>query len=57
MEKKDPKIGERVRNFSRHFLKFPWQSTKNQVDCGMYYLRHMETFKGDLPNWNAKLTI
>lgn len=38
------------------FVKMPWQTTDNSTDCGIFLMRHMETFKGDVKNWNTDLT-
>ena len=38
------------------FVRMPWQTTDNYTDCGIFLMRHMETFKGDIKNWNTDLT-
>ncbi|KAK9750032.1 hypothetical protein RND81_02G168200 [Saponaria officinalis] len=35
-------------------IKMSWRSTTNVDDCGVYVMRHMETFKGD-PKWGCGL--
>ncbi|KAH6834412.1 hypothetical protein C2S53_004542 [Perilla frutescens var. hirtella] len=38
-------------------LKMPWRNDTNKVDCGIYTMRHMETYKGgSLRHWNFGLT-
>ncbi|XP_019192143.1 PREDICTED: uncharacterized protein LOC109186562 [Ipomoea nil] len=33
------------------YLKLDWANTENVTDCGIYVLRHMETFRGTLQDW------
>ena len=33
----------------------PWQTMFNSHDCGIFLMRHMETFKGDAKNWETNL--
>ncbi|XP_019161846.1 PREDICTED: uncharacterized protein LOC109158392 [Ipomoea nil] len=33
-------------------LPMTWKETENSIDCGIYVMRHMETYKGTLKNWN-----
>ncbi|KAH6815107.1 hypothetical protein C2S51_019927 [Perilla frutescens var. frutescens] len=38
-------------------LKMPWRNDTNKVDCSIYVMRHMETYKGgSLRHWNSGLT-
>ena len=30
-------------------LKLPWATKDNKVDCGVFVMRHMETYFGDHP--------
>lgn len=32
-----------------------WQTTNNSEDCGIFLMRHMETYKGDKKNWETRL--
>lgn len=32
-----------------------WKNRENKVDCGVYAMRHMETYKGN-PNWDCGFT-
>ncbi|CAM8908878.1 unnamed protein product [Rhodiola kirilowii] len=35
-------------------MDFSWQTENNGVDCGVFAMRHMETFKwGGNTNWNT----
>ncbi|KAL1806202.1 hypothetical protein ACET3Z_029270 [Daucus carota] len=52
----NPNLGSRVRKMKPRFVKMPWQTTDNSTDCGIFLMRHMETFKGDVKNWNTDLT-
>jgi Ulp1 family protease len=35
-------------------VKMPWRNIRNVHDCGIYMMRHMETFMGDR-KWNCGL--
>ncbi|WOG86496.1 hypothetical protein DCAR_0205707 [Daucus carota subsp. sativus] len=48
----NPGLAARVRRLKPCYLSMPWQTTKNSTDCGIFLMRHMETFKGDHKNWN-----
>lgn len=32
-----------------------WQALQNNTDCGVFLIRHMETYKGDRKNWETQL--
>lgn len=35
-------------------LKMPWRNTSNKVDCGVYAMRHMETYMGQrIKDWDT----
>ena len=51
----NPGLAARVRRLKPCYLSMPWQTTKNSIDCGIFLMRHMETFKGDHKNWNNEL--
>ena len=37
-------------------MKMPWRDTKNKYDCGIYVMRHMETYRGGgLKTWRSGL--
>lgn len=29
----------------------PWKTLTNYKDCGIFLMRHMETYKGDVKHW------
>ena len=31
-----------------------WQTKENATDCGIFLMRHMETYKGDRKSWDTK---
>ena len=38
-------------------MNMPWQNDTNKVDCGIYVMRHLETYMGGpVRNWNSGLT-
>nr|GMD17923.1 ulp1 protease family, C-terminal catalytic domain-containing protein [Ipomoea batatas] len=37
-------------------MKMAWRDNRNKIDCGVFLMRHMETFRGQLPElWNCGL--
>ncbi|KAL8256283.1 hypothetical protein R6Q59_031350 [Mikania micrantha] len=39
-------------------LSMPWRTLNNSVDCGVFAMRHMETFKGtSVKEWKCGLTV
>ncbi|KAJ0693298.1 putative papain-like cysteine peptidase superfamily [Helianthus annuus] len=52
-----PAIAKKLRSTSPVSLKFPWQTLYNETDCGIFIMRHMETFKGtSVREWNCGLS-
>lgn len=39
--------------FKHELVKMYWKNPSNVTDCGIYCMRHMETFKGIGPNWDS----
>nr|XP_017257469.1 PREDICTED: uncharacterized protein LOC108226985 [Daucus carota subsp. sativus] len=33
----------------------PWQTIQNDTDCGLFLMRHMETYMGDAKTWTSDL--
>ena len=48
-------MSKRVRKLKPTFLSMPWQTMYNSTDCGIFFMRYMETLKGDTKNWNTEL--
>ncbi|XP_063940339.1 uncharacterized protein LOC135149228 isoform X2 [Daucus carota subsp. sativus] len=48
-------LSRRIRRFKRTYLSMPWQTSCNSTDCGIFVMRHMETFKGDPKKWDSGL--
>lgn len=44
-------VTKRIRRLKPDYLKMSWQTVYNSTDCGIFLMRHMETFKGDVKNW------
>lgn len=38
-------------------IKMAWQTENNSKDCGIFLMRHMETYKGHAMNWNTGFKI
>lgn len=38
-------------------LAFPWRTLHNTIDCGVFLMRHMETYKGtSVKDWKCELS-
>ncbi|KAK1378210.1 hypothetical protein POM88_024954 [Heracleum sosnowskyi] len=46
-------LSKTVRKLKPTFLRMPWQTQGNSLDCGIFLMRHMETYKGDVRNWET----
>nr|XP_017240908.1 PREDICTED: uncharacterized protein LOC108213610 isoform X2 [Daucus carota subsp. sativus] len=44
-------VTKRIRKLKPDYLKMSWQTVYNSIECGIFLMRHMETFKGDVKNW------
>ena len=43
-----------VRNYKPYLMELKWATDQNFVDCGVFCMRHMETFMGSNgPDWNS----
>ncbi|WOG95850.1 hypothetical protein DCAR_0415179 [Daucus carota subsp. sativus] len=47
--------GDEIKNMLPNVVKFGWQTTDNWMDCGVYVMRHLETYMGSLYTWKAGL--
>ncbi|KAM0050759.1 putative Ulp1 protease family catalytic domain, papain-like cysteine peptidase superfamily [Helianthus debilis subsp. tardiflorus] len=41
-----PGVAKKLRTTEPVRLKFPWQTRYNGIDCGIFLMRHMETYNG-----------
>uniref|UniRef100_A0A803LBU8 Ubiquitin-like protease family profile domain-containing protein n=1 Tax=Chenopodium quinoa TaxID=63459 RepID=A0A803LBU8_CHEQI len=48
------KLWEKVLNYEIKLVDMPWRTLDNNVDCGIYTMRHMETYFGKR-KWNCGL--
>uniref|UniRef100_A0A803N3I1 Ubiquitin-like protease family profile domain-containing protein n=1 Tax=Chenopodium quinoa TaxID=63459 RepID=A0A803N3I1_CHEQI len=48
------KLWEKVLNYEIKLVDMPWRTLDNNVDCGIYAMRHMETYFGKR-KWNCGL--
>nr|GLL44688.1 uncharacterized protein LOC109175178 [Ipomoea trifida] len=47
---------EKIAKLKLKRMKMSWRDNKNKVDCGVFLMRHMETFRGQLPElWDCGL--
>ncbi|WOG95277.1 hypothetical protein DCAR_0414589 [Daucus carota subsp. sativus] len=44
-----------VKNLKPSYLVMPWQTIQNDTDCGLFLMRHMETYMGDAKTWTSDL--
>ncbi|KAH6827467.1 hypothetical protein C2S53_002504 [Perilla frutescens var. hirtella] len=52
--KRSVDMAKKMRPIER--MKMPWRNETNKFDCGIYVMRHMETYKGGgLKNWDPEL--
>nr|GMD78402.1 uncharacterized protein LOC109158392 [Ipomoea batatas] len=53
----------KVDELTEEVVDMSWKESENYIDCGLFVMRHMETYKGTLKKWNpgfkkkAKLNI
>ncbi|WOH15124.1 hypothetical protein DCAR_0934661 [Daucus carota subsp. sativus] len=48
-------ISRRLRRLTPTFTKMTWQTTRNSIDCGIFLMRHMESYMGDARTWTTDL--
>ncbi|XP_017226284.2 uncharacterized protein LOC108202422 [Daucus carota subsp. sativus] len=48
-------IARRLRRLTPTFTKMTWQTTRNSIDCGIFLMRHMESYMGDARTWSTDL--
>ncbi|WOG91045.1 hypothetical protein DCAR_0311978 [Daucus carota subsp. sativus] len=46
-------LTKKLHNMKPTLMKMPWQTKENHRDCGIFLMRHMETYKGDPKNWET----
>lgn len=49
-----PKESEII-NLQPRIVRMGWQTLTNGVDCGVFAMRHMETYMGNLFTWKVRL--
>lgn len=54
-EKKLELIANELKNVEVYYMLMSWQTLNNYKDCGIFLMRHMETYKGDPKNWITDL--
>lgn len=54
-EKKLELIANELKNVEVYYMLMSWQTLSNYKDCGIFFMRHMETYKGDPKNWITDL--
>nr|GMD40891.1 uncharacterized protein LOC109153584 [Ipomoea batatas] len=48
-------LAERVSKMQVELVKMSWRTADNKIDCGLYCMRHMETYMGN-PQWKCGFT-
>nr|GLL21798.1 uncharacterized protein LOC109172465 [Ipomoea trifida] len=51
-KKEHTNLEEKVKKLTVELIKMNWRSADNKTDCGLYYMRHMETYMGN-PQWKC----
>ncbi|XP_047320866.1 uncharacterized protein LOC124924928 [Impatiens glandulifera] len=46
-----------VKKFKIKIVKMPWQDASNNTCCGVYCMRHLETYTGDATKWECDITL
>ncbi|KAK1395321.1 hypothetical protein POM88_014377 [Heracleum sosnowskyi] len=55
MESKLELMANSLKNVKCNYMVMPWQTLNNYKDCGIFLMRHMETYKGDQNAWITDL--
>ncbi|KAK1353755.1 hypothetical protein POM88_052120 [Heracleum sosnowskyi] len=55
MESKLELMANSLKNVKPNYMVMPWQTLNNYKDCGIFLMRHMETYKGDQNAWITNL--
>ena len=48
-----PALAKTIRKLSPVYISMEWQTKKNSTNCGIFLMRHMETYKGDRRTWET----
>ncbi|XP_074302422.1 uncharacterized protein LOC141633980 [Silene latifolia] len=51
-ETKDARAAD-TNDFGMHVINMPWKNSQKNDDCGVYVMRHMETYFGYTENWES----
>uniref|UniRef100_A0A166CXG8 Ubiquitin-like protease family profile domain-containing protein n=1 Tax=Daucus carota subsp. sativus TaxID=79200 RepID=A0A166CXG8_DAUCS len=54
-ENKFELLAQSLKNVKPMYMIMPWQTLGNYKDCGIFLIRHMETYKGEPKNWITDL--
>lgn len=46
---------EQVKKYKTRVVKIKWRNTTNKMDCGIYCIRHMESYACTLKDWDCGL--
>lgn len=50
-------LGSSLKKVKPSYMVMPWQTLSNYTDCGIFLMRHLETYKGDPNNWQTDLKV
>ena len=53
----DSTIAVKVKTFKRGSIRTSWQDPSNFTCCGVYCMRHLETYTGPNKNWQCGITL
>ncbi|KAL8214157.1 hypothetical protein R6Q57_003606 [Mikania cordata] len=58
LEKESPALHKKIVNLKPKKLEMPWQTENNFFDCGIFAMRHMETYKAkEMKEWKEDCGI
>ncbi|MFS8031475.1 putative Ulp1 protease family catalytic domain, papain-like cysteine peptidase superfamily [Helianthus anomalus] len=56
LKKESPKMYANIKDLEPTRLELPWGTTNNFADCGVFAMRHMETYHGKNRRWDCGLS-
>ncbi|KAK1353157.1 hypothetical protein POM88_052995 [Heracleum sosnowskyi] len=57
LENKLDSLASSLKKASPYYMVMPWQTLGNYKDCGIFLMRHLETYKGEPKSWITDLKV
>ncbi|KAK1359789.1 hypothetical protein POM88_044263 [Heracleum sosnowskyi] len=57
LENKLDSLASSLKKASPYYMVMPWQTLSNYKDCGIFLMRHLETYKGEPKSWITDLKV